>query len=480
MEMFKKTNSFNWEKTAEILLVFLLFASLYFFCVSFQYSLLIPLVLIFIGIHLHFIKKLNFTMIAQMGLLIFIVILTSHAANQYPGLIHYYLPISGIAMLTMLLYNDVQLAVIISFASSLIASMILGDNYEMMIIFFLGSLTGAYAVKDTRTRGRLFYAGFLVSAINVLCLILFTLDWHLMIKTEFLSGQLYPLIVNGIVASLFVVAVLKIFESLFRVLTNFSLLELADFNQPLLKKLIIEAPGTYHHSMVVSNLSEAAADSIGANGLLARVGAYYHDIGKMSHPEYFTENQLMGGNKHDELEPNMSRLVILNHVKEGIELARKYKLNRAIVDFIPQHHGTGLIYYFYQKTLEQAQEGEEVLESNFRYPGPKPQSKETAITMLADSAEGATRALDEPTPQNIEETVKKVINNKFIDGQLDECNLTLKEIEKISSTFTRILTSMYHGRIKYPEKKNGHHNRKSADKNSAQPSSGEEDRSKSH
>ena len=187
-----------------------------------------------------------------------------------------------------------------------------------------------------------------------------------------------------------------------------------------------------------------------------------------------------GSNKHDELEPNVSRLVILNHVKEGMELAKKYKLNQAIIDFIPQHHGTGLIYYFYQKTIEQSQEGEEVLESNFRYPGPKPQTKETAITMLADSSEGATRALDEATPQNIEETVKKVINNKFIDGQLDECSLTLKEIEKISSTFTRILTSMYHGRIKYPEKKNGHHNRKPADKTSAQHSPSQEDHPKDH
>ncbi len=481
MEMFKKPNSaFKWDEFIQLSLVGLLFVSLFLFCVAFNYSLLIPLILIFIGIHLAIIRKANFRIFSQLSLLLFLIILASHMANQYPGFSHYIIPISAIAMLTMLLFNDLQLAVIISFAGSLVASMILGDNYEMMIIFFLGSLTGAYAIKDTRTRGRLFYAGFLVSAINVVCLLLFTKDWRELLELEFLQGQLYPLIANGILASLFVGSTLKIFETLFRVLTNFSLLELADFNQPLLKKLIIEAPGTYHHSMVVSNLAEAAADSIGANGLLARVGSYYHDIGKMSHPEYFTENQMMGGNKHDLLEPNMSRLIILNHVKEGIELAKRYKLNQSIIDFIPQHHGTGLIFYFYQKTIEQAQEGEEVLEENFRYPGPKPQTKETAITMLADSAEGATRALGEQTPQNIEETVKKVINNKFIDGQLDECNLTLKEIEKISSTFTRILTSMYHGRIKYPEKKNGHHHRKPSDKNSAQHPTGEEHPPKNH
>jgi putative nucleotidyltransferase with HDIG domain len=242
------------------------------------------------------------------------------------------------------------------------------------------------------------------------------------------------------------------------VLTNFRLLELSDFNHPLLKRMVLEAPGTYHHSLIVSNLSEAAADAIGANTLLTRVGAYYHDIGKLDKPEYFTENQLAGGNVHDDIEPSMSRLVILNHVKEGVELGKKFKLNQAILDFIPQHHGTALMYYFYQKALEEAEEPDSIKEENYRYPGPKPQTRETAIVMLADSVEGATRALDEHTPTRIADTVRKVINNKFIDGQLDECNLTLKEIELIAATFTRVLSAMYHGRIKYPEhnSKNGH------------------------
>jgi hypothetical protein len=228
--------------------------------------------------------------------------------------------------------------------------------------------------------------------------------------------------------------------------------------------MILEAPGTYQHSLVVSNLAETAANAIGANGLLTRVGAYYHDIGKMIKPEYFTENQLMGRNVHDSIEPSMSRLVILNHVKEGIELAKKNKLNPRIIDFIAQHHGTSLIYYFYQKSLEDATEGDKLSEDNFRYPGPKPQSRETAITLLADSVEGATRALPDPNPQNIEETVKKIINNKFIDGQLDECPLTLKDIDSITSTFIRMLSAMYHGRVKYPEKKNAGAHRKSSDK----------------
>jgi putative nucleotidyltransferase with HDIG domain len=266
---------------------------------------------------------------------------------------------------------------------------------------------------------------------------------------------LYPLVANGFISAFFVVATLKLFEHFFNVLTNFSLLEIADSNRPVLKRMALEAPGTWQHSLTVSQLSEAAADAIGANALLTRAGAYYHDIGKIAKSAYFTENQMYTDNKHDKIEPSMSRLVILNHVKEGIELAKKHKLHPIIIDFIPQHHGTSLIYYFYQKAIEGAEEGESVQEENFRYPGPKPQTKETAIVLLADSVEGATRALDEPTPTRIEETVKKIVNNKFIDGQMDECSLTLKEINKISSTFIRILSAMYHARIKYPEKKNG-------------------------
>ncbi len=256
-----------------------------------------------------------------------------------------------------------------------------------------------------------------------------------------------------------VIATLKVFEYLFGELTNFSLLELSDsLNQPLLKRLAFEAPGTYHHSLVLSNLAGAAADAIGANQLLCRVGAYYHDVGKLVKPEYFTENQMMADNKHDILEPSMSRLVILNHIREGVEIAKKQGLSQKIIDFIEQHHGTSLIFYFYQKALEEGALGD-IPEESYRYPGPKPQTKETAIVMLADSVEGATRSLDEHTPTKIEEVVRRVVNNKFIDGQLDECSLSLREIETIGRTFSRVLSAMYHVRVKYPhafKKPNGH------------------------
>jgi len=248
-----------------------------------------------------------------------------------------------------------------------------------------------------------------------------------------------------------VLGVLPIFEYLFKTVTNISLLELADFNHPLLQRMTLEAPGTYHHSLIVGNLSDAACRAIGANSLLARIGAYYHDIGKLEKAEYFSENQEIAASKHDSLSPDMSKLIIMNHVKDGVDLARKYKLNPVIIDFILQHHGNSLVYYFYRRALENLSEDEVIKEEGFRYPGPKPNSRETAIVLLADSVEAATRALHDPTPAKVEEVVHKMINNRFIDGQLDECELTLKDIEKISSVFIRMLTAVYHSRLSYPE-----------------------------
>lgn len=449
------------------------------FCKFAQYSLIIPLLILFLGIYLFYFGKGSLKLFLNLGLLLALIMFTTHAVTYYFNFPHYYIPVAGIAMISMLLFNDLQLAFVMSVLSSIIVSLILKADFSMMLTFFLGSLMGSFSVREARTRGRLISAGLFIGVIHVVCLILLNPNTSFYLYKNFTSNYLYPLVFNGFLSAFLVMATLKVFEYLFGALSNFSLLELSDFNQPLLKRMILEAPGTYHHSLVVSNLAEAAADSIGANTLLTRVGAYYHDIGKMVKPEYFTENQLVGGNKHDHMEPSMSRLVVLNHVKEGIELAKKNKLNQKIIDFIPQHHGTGLMYYFYQKALEEAEEGEAVSEEDFRYPGPKPQTRETAITLLADSVEGATRALDEPNPTNIEETVQKVINNKFIDGQLDECNLTLKEIDKISSTFIRILSAMYHGRVKYPEKKNGnsHSNRKPAEKNTLKSSPNQQNRS---
>jgi putative nucleotidyltransferase with HDIG domain len=215
----------------------------------------------------------------------------------------------------------------------------------------------------------------------------------------------------------------------------------------------MKAPGTYHHSLMVSNLAEAACNAIGANALLARVGSYYHDIGKVENPEFFTENQ-EGSSRHEKLTPTMSSLVIINHVKKGIELAKKYKLNKAIIDFIPQHHGTSLTYYFYQRKLEEVKDDlDQVKEESFRYPGPKPQKRETAITLLADSVEAASRTISNPTPAQLSGVVRRIINNKFTDGQLDECDLTLKDLNKIADAFIHVLAGAFHTRTEYPQEK---------------------------
>lgn len=439
------------------------------FCNLVGFSLIIPLVILFLGGYLFFFKKANLHLFLCLGLLLTLLLCVTNAVIEYTDIQALYIPVASIAMLTMLLFNDLQLAFLMSFAGSVIVSLLLNADLNIMLTFFVGSLTASYAVRNARTRGRLISAGFYIGLMQLVCIALVYPDPYFLVSKTFVLEYLQPLFISGLMATFIAMATLKIFEFFFGVITNFSLLELSDFNQPLLKRMILEAPGTYHHSIVVSNLAETAADAIGANALLTRVGAYYHDIGKMEKPEYFTENQLVGGNKHDNIEPSMSRLVILKHVKEGIALAKKSKINSLIIDFIPQHHGTSLMHYFYQKALEDTEDRSSVKEDNYRYPGPKAQTRETAIVLLADSVEAATRALDESNPQKIEEVVRKIINNKFIDGQLDECNLTLKEIESIARTFTHTLGAIYHARIKYPEKKNGDgRDNKPAEENSSE------------
>jgi putative nucleotidyltransferase with HDIG domain len=282
-------------------------------------------------------------------------------------------------------------------------------------------------------------------------------------------------ILNGFLAVILTIGILPFLESFFDITTSFKLMELSNPNQPLLKKLIVEAPGTYHHSIVVGNLSETAAEEIGGNGLLARVGALYHDIGKIKRPYFFIENQEAYKNIHDDLEPSLSALVIASHVKEGVELANKNKLPKDIINIITQHHGTGLITYFFHRALqENGASVEEVAEENYRYSGPKPQTKETAIILLADSLEAATRTLANPTSSRIKNLVKEIIQKNLENGQLEECDLTLKDLDKIGDSFSRILTGMFHSRVEYPDddlikklkeekKNNGNFNKKSTE-----------------
>jgi len=257
---------------------------------------------------------------------------------------------------------------------------------------------------------------------------------------------------GGIICSFIVAGVTPIVEHLFGYVTDMRLLEMATLDQPLLKELSITAPGTWNHSMVIGMMVEAAADAIGANPVLARVGAYFHDLGKVKKPLYFVENQA-GDNRHDKLSTSMSALIIRSHVKDGIELARKYKLPEPIVDMIPQHHGTSLIEYFYEKACKEAAEsGEEAVDrSLYSYPGPKPQTREAALLMLADGIEAAARTIPEPTADRIQGMVQKMINKVFASGELNECELTLKDLHAIAKCFTRVLNGIYHQRIAYAE-----------------------------
>jgi putative nucleotidyltransferase with HDIG domain len=245
---------------------------------------------------------------------------------------------------------------------------------------------------------------------------------------------------------------LWIFERVFDVTTDLTLLELSDTNRPILKELSLKAPGTFNHVLQVANLSESAAASIGANALLTRVGALYHDIGKMVKPEYFVENQRGGVNPHDGLKPRMSALIIASHVKEGIEMARRIRLPQEVEDFIPMHHGTTRIEYFYQRALSQHKEGDPaVQESEFRYPGPRPHSKETSILMLADGIEAASRALENPSRKRLEGLIDAIVEARLEDGQLDNTNLTFRELNTIKESMLSVLTGIYHVRVKYPE-----------------------------
>jgi hypothetical protein len=239
-------------------------------------------------------------------------------------------------------------------------------------------------------------------------------------------------------------------EIVFGYSSDIKMLELANLDQPLMRQLMIEAPGTYHHSVIVGSLVEAAASEIGANPLLAKVCGYYHDIGKINKRDYFIENQSGGRNRHDRLAPSMSALILIAHIKDGIELARRHKLGPVITDTIQQHHGTSLIRYFYEKARQKKGEGA-VNMADFRYPGPKPQTREAGLVMLADAVEAASRTLDNPTPSRIQGLVQKLINGIFSDGQLDNCELTLRDLHKIAKSFNTILNGIHHHRIEYPE-----------------------------
>jgi putative nucleotidyltransferase with HDIG domain len=355
---------------------------------------------------------------------------------------------------------------------SLWGSVLFGKiDAPVLVTSLISGFTAVYLTLQVRRRGRLIRAGIGVG----LAIWLLSLTFGLMGPINLFSPiandwgkigvQSALAIGNGIVTATLVGGMLPMLEHLFQITTDISWLEASDLNHPLLRQMTIEAPGTYHHSLVVANLAEAAAETIGANATLCRVCSYFHDIGKLVKPEYFTENMNFERNPHDDLAPTMSALIILSHVKEGVDLALKHKLNRPVIDIIQEHHGTSLVSYFYQRALQQQDDARaggkimnireedipEVREESFRYGGPKPQTKESAIVSLADIVESASRSLEKPTPQKIEQLVQELIEERIADGQLDECDLTLGELKTITDRFRFTLMTMLHTRIAYPK-----------------------------
>ncbi|MBA3830541.1 MAG: HDIG domain-containing protein [Chthoniobacterales bacterium] len=350
---------------------------------------------------------------------------------------------------------------------------ILGNKMDapMLVNGLISGFTAVYLTLQVRRRSRLIRAGLCVGLAIWLLSLTFGLigpinlfnpgatDWSMIGLQSALA------IGNGIVTAMLVGGALPILEHLFQITTDISWLEASDLNHPLLRRMTIEAPGTYHHSLVVANLAESAAEAIGANATLCRVCSYFHDVGKLVKPEYFTENMNFERNPHDDLAPTMSALIIIAHVKEGVDLALKHGLNQEVIDVIQQHHGTSLVFYFYKRALQHLEDARaggkimkmreedipEVSEENFRYSGPRPQTKESAIISLADMVESASRSLEKPTPAKIEQLVNDLIDQRLADHQLDECELTLRELRTIAERFRFTLMNMLHTRIAYPK-----------------------------
>ena len=355
---------------------------------------------------------------------------------------------------------------------SLWSSVLFGKiDAPLLVTSLISGFTAVYLTLQVRRRSKLIRAGVGVGFAIWLLSLTFGLigpinlfspianDWGMIgLQSALAVG-------NGIVTAMVVGGALPMLENLFQITTDISWLEASDLNHPLLRRMTIEAPGTYHHSLVVANLAEAAAEAIGANATLCRVCSYFHDVGKLVKPEYFTENMNFERNPHDDLAPTMSALIIIAHVKEGVDLALKHKLNQRIIDIIQEHHGTSLVYYFYQRALQQQEDARaggkimnmreedipEVGEESFRYSGPKPQTKESAIVSLADIVESASRSLEKPTLQKIEQLVDELTEERIADRQLDECDLTLGELKIIAERFRFTLMTMLHSRIAYPK-----------------------------
>lgn len=406
--------------------------------------------LIFLGLTL-----ITSLLILRMGVFISTAVRDALPFTIGTNTLYYVIPVASGAMLVRFILNS-EAAFIFSVMVSLFSGVYLGNSLEMMVFYLISSVYAAHVVARVDRRSTLFRGGLMVGMVNAVTLSSLSLISSAAVlsrvEISLLATNMIFGICGGLITPMLVLILSPIVEGLFNYTTDIKLLELANLSHPLLKKMLLSAPGTYHHSQMVGVLAEAGAQAIEANPLVARVGSYYHDIGKMKKPQYFIENQ-RGENPHDKLAPSMSALIIEAHVKDGLEMARLHKLPSKIVDMIPEHQGTKLIGFFYNKAkkMEDPALGGRVEEEDYRYMGPKPQTKEAGVVMLADAVEAAVRTLQEKSPAKIRTTVEKLVNQHFVDEQLDECDLTLRDIHQIADAFVKILIGIYHQRVEYPE-----------------------------
>lgn len=370
--------------------------------------------------------------------------------------IEFIIPASSATLLMALLINK-RVAVVSSVAFAICSGFIFGSyegtsgifDHQMAIYILFSSLSGAIVLRGNHTRPRILQTGFIISIVNVMTVLGLMLVKSGGVHLRTLGLELSYTVLSGFISTILTAGMLPFFETVFSILSTMRLIELSNPNHPLLKKILMEAPGTYHHSIMVANLAERACEVIGANGLLARVAAYYHDIGKTKRPHFFIENQLDEMNPHDKISPQLSKTIIISHAYDGAKILREYKLPKEIIDICEQHHGTTLLKFFYHKAQEEL--GQSIDESEFRYPGPKAQTKEAAVVELADSVEAAVRSMKNPNPVKLENLVQKIFKDRLQDGQFDECDITMQELHMVQESLVETLNGIFHQRIEYPE-----------------------------
>lgn len=419
----------------------------------YTYIILAFFVLFVLGMQYMYLKKEKKEILIDTKLVFLILLLnllSVISARVFTFVSLFIIPIAC-APILMTVFLDSKISIVINSLNLLFVAVIVGFDPQVILIGIVSTIVSSTTLKKISQRNDILYSTVYVAAAVAVVILSSGILLSNNIKQILLDVILavFGAFISGILA----MGLLPFLESSFSLVTNMKLLELSNPNNPLLKRLLMEAPGTYHHSVMVANLAEVAAEEVGANPMLVRVGAYYHDVGKIKRPFFFGENQLGGTNPHDKISPTLSTTIIISHVKDGLELAKEYDIPKVVSDMIVQHHGTTLVKYFYYTLKNSSENPEEIREEDFRYPGPKPQSKEAAIIMMADSVEAAVRSIQEPTLEKIEDMVNNIVKDKMNSNQLNECDLTFRELEVIKACFLRVLKGIYHHRIEYPTEK---------------------------